>query len=103
MSAPDSATNALAKSTAAVDIGEQTRLAARRRERLLSIGSPVGLLLAWELAAQTGFIDVRFFPAPSTIIAALWRMLVSGELIEHILISLQRITLGFLLGGIPAI
>ena len=109
MSAQDSATSALAKSTAAgtagavADIGEQMRLAARRRERLMSIGSPLGLLLAWELAAQTGFIDVRFFPAPSTIIVALWRMLMSGELIEHILISLQRISLGFLLGGIPAI
>ena len=33
-----------------VDIGEQARLAARRRERLMSIGSPLGLLLAWELA-----------------------------------------------------
>jgi NitT/TauT family transport system permease protein len=30
-------------------------------------------------------------------------MLITGELIEHILISLQRISLGFLLGGVPAI
>jgi len=30
-------------------------------------------------------------------------MIMSGELIEHVLISLQRISLGFLLGGIPAI
>ena len=52
-----------------VDIGERARLAARRRDRILSIASPLGLLLAWELAAQTGLIDVRFFPAPSAIIA----------------------------------
>jgi len=30
-------------------------------------------------------------------------MLGSGELLEHVLISMQRISLGFLLGGIPAI
>jgi ABC-type nitrate/sulfonate/bicarbonate transport system permease component len=86
-----------------VDIGEKARLSARRRERLMSVGSPIGLLLAWELAAQFGAIDVRFFPAPSTIIAVLIRMAGTGELLENVLISLQRITLGFLLGGIPAI
>jgi NitT/TauT family transport system permease protein len=86
-----------------VDIGEQARLKARRRERLMSIGSPLALLLTWEAAAQFGFIDIRFFPAPSAIMVVLVRMLMSGELIEHILISMQRIALGFLLGGIPAI
>ncbi len=85
------------------DIGETTRLAARRRERLLGLASPLGLLLAWEVAAQTGLIDVRFFPAPSTIIAALIELTRSGELVAHVLISLQRIGLGFLLGGIPAV
>ena len=85
------------------DIGERARLAARRRDRILSIASPLGLLLAWELAAQAGFIDVRFFPAPSAIIGKLIEMARSGELTENVLISLQRIVLGFLLGGVPAI
>jgi NitT/TauT family transport system permease protein len=86
-----------------VDVGERARLAARRRDRVLSITSPLGLLLAWELAADTGLIDVRFFPAPSSIIAKLIEMARSGELTENVLISLQRIVLGFLLGGVPAI
>jgi NitT/TauT family transport system permease protein len=108
MSAQDSAieTKAATKPASAaelVDIGERARVAARRRERLMSIGSPIGLLLAWELAAQFNLIDTRFFPAPSAIIAIMIEMLKSGELIEHILISMQRICLGFLLGGIPAI
>jgi ABC-type nitrate/sulfonate/bicarbonate transport system permease component len=93
----------LAKASRAVDIGERARLAARRRDRILSIASPLGLLLAWELAAATGLIDVRFFPAPSAIIAKLIEMARSGELTENVLISLQRIVLGFLLGGVPAI
>jgi NitT/TauT family transport system permease protein len=89
--------------TRVVDVGERARLAARRRDRILSVASPLGLLLAWELAADTGLIDVRFFPAPSAIIAKLFEMARSGELTENVLISLQRIVLGFLLGGVPAI
>jgi ABC-type nitrate/sulfonate/bicarbonate transport system permease component len=85
------------------DVGEEARLAARRRDRILSVASPLGLLLAWELAARSGLIDVRFFPAPSAIIAKLIEMARSGELTENVLISLQRIVLGFLLGGVPAI
>jgi ABC-type nitrate/sulfonate/bicarbonate transport system permease component len=88
---------------ATADIAEERRLKARRREWLMSIASPIGLLLAWEAAARTGLIDVRFFPAPSAIILVLIGMLGSGELIGHILISLQRIALGFLLGAIPAV
>ena len=91
------------KPARAVDVGEEARLAARRRDRILSIASPLGLLLAWELAADVGLIDVRFFPAPSSIFAKLIEMAGSGELTENVLISLQRIVLGFLLGGVPAI
>src|SRR5436305_3521371 len=94
----------IAKASAdAVDIAEAARLSARRRERIMSIASPVGLLLAWELAAQFGAIDVRFFPAPSAIMVVLFRMAATGELWDHVAISLQRIPLGFLLGGIPAL
>ena len=87
----------------AVDVGEAKRLAAKRRDRLISIASPIGLLLAWELAAQLDLIDVRFFPAPSAILAELFRLAASGELLENVTISLQRIFLGFLLGGIPGL
>jgi len=107
MTAHDSAIRSAAKSSAPatelVDIGEQARLSARRRERVMSFASPLGLLLIWEIAGRLGFVDVRFFPAPSSIIGVMAGMIMSGELIEHILISLQRISLGFLLGGIPAI
>jgi NitT/TauT family transport system permease protein len=85
------------------DVSEDARIAARRRDRILSIASPLGLLLAWELAADASLIDVRFFPAPSSIFAKLVEMAGSGELTENVLISLQRIVLGFLLGGVPAI
>jgi ABC-type nitrate/sulfonate/bicarbonate transport system permease component len=94
---------ASARANQIADVGEAQRLAGRRRERLMSIGSPLGLLLIWEIAGRLGFIDVRFFPVPTTIVGELIELTRSGELIENVLISLQRIGLGFLLGGIPAI
>ncbi len=85
------------------DIGERRRLGARRRDRLISVASPLGLILAWELAAQLNFIDVRFFPAPSSIVRALFTVAQSGELWTNTSISLERLFWGFLLGGIPAL
>jgi ABC-type nitrate/sulfonate/bicarbonate transport system permease component len=86
-----------------VDIGEEARLRAKRRDRIISVASPLGLLLAWEAAAWASLIDVRFFPAPSSIIGTLVDMAKAGELVENVVITLRRIALGFVLGGVPAI
>ncbi len=79
------------------------RLSAARRDRLIGIVSPILLLLLWEAAARQGMIDTRFFPAPTTILRALGRLVESGELWEHGWASLQRLFWGFLVGGIPAL
>jgi NitT/TauT family transport system permease protein len=75
----------------------------RRRDRILSIASPIGLLLVWELAARFGFIDTRFFPAPSAILTLLVKMLQSGELVTDTLASLRRLFWGTVIGGVPAL
>jgi NitT/TauT family transport system permease protein len=72
-------------------------------EQLIGIASPLLLLALWEVAAHLGFIDVRFFPAPSTVILRLVLLAQSGELELHLWASLQRLFWGFLLGGIPAL
>lgn len=72
-------------------------------ERWVSILSPIVLLVLWELAARLGWVDDRFFPPPSGIASTFWEMTLSGELVGHTLTSLQRVLLGFLLGGVPAI
>jgi NitT/TauT family transport system permease protein len=78
-------------------------LSVRTRERLLGIASPILLLVVWEVAARLNIIDTRFFPAPSSIIAAMIDMLRSGELITNTLVSLRRLALGTLIGGVPAL
>jgi ABC-type nitrate/sulfonate/bicarbonate transport system permease component len=72
-------------------------------ERILSLLSPIILLLIWEAASWAGKIDLRFFPAPSAIFTEMEHMIESGELWMHLSISLQRIGVGFLIGAVPGI
>jgi NitT/TauT family transport system permease protein len=78
-------------------------LSLRGRDRILSVVSPIGLLLIWEGAARVGLIDTRFFPAPSAILSLLIDMLKSGELLTHTAVSLRRLFWGSVIGGIPAL
>lgn len=75
--------------------------------RLIEIGMrlmpPVLLLVLWELLSRVGIIDWRFFSRPSEIASVFGAMVASGELGTHVLVSLQRIFIGFLLGVIPGV
>ena len=78
-------------------------------ERVLSVLSPLILLGLWEVFADTGHIDTRFFPSPTAIFKVAWQMLQpsqqfpTGELWTHVSISLTRIAIGFLIGAVPGI
>lgn len=74
-----------------------------QRELILNIVSPLIMLLAWEIAARLGWIDVRFFPAPSKIFATLIKLIETGALWKHLSASMLRLFWGFLFGGIPAL
>jgi ABC-type nitrate/sulfonate/bicarbonate transport system permease component len=97
------------------------------RDRVLSIGFPLLLLALWELIVRIGWLDARFFPAPTTVAEALWKMTAKGDLFGklwllpgmiaegswsgvqkvlvegHVWVSLYRIFAGFVLGAIPGI
>lgn len=72
-------------------------------ERAMMIVSPVALMLVWELAARAGFVDQRYFPAPSAICGALFSLYQSGELWANSSASLQRLFFGIIVGGVPAL
>lgn len=76
---------------------------AAHRDRVISVLSPLVLLLIWEVCVRTGLADARFFPAPTTILAKLIQLLKTGELWTHTWASLQRLFWGFLVGGVPAL
>jgi len=75
----------------------------RTRDRLLNVLSPLALLALWELCARFGFIDTRFFPAPSSVLTTLVEMIRSGELVTHTAVSLQRLAYGTAIGAVPAV
>jgi NitT/TauT family transport system permease protein len=78
-------------------------LSATNRDRLITVASPVALLVLWEVLARAGVIDTRFFPAPSKIFVTLVALVESGELWSNTWASLKRLFWGGLIGGIPAV
>lgn len=71
--------------------------------KILSILSPVTLLVIWELLARINAIDVRLLSSPSLIIQSFVPLLLSGELLYNTFVSVQRVVWGFLVGAIPGV
>ena len=60
---------------------------------------PAAILAGWQIAAQTGWLSTRILPAPSAVLAALWELASSGELLTHLQASFARAAIGFAIGG----
>lgn len=60
-------------------------------------------LALWEIVPRIGLVDSNFLPPFSVVVETFLQMLFSGELIEHISISLRRSLMGFSLGIVLAI
>jgi 1,4-dihydroxy-2-naphthoate octaprenyltransferase len=73
------------------------------RNRALSLLSPLLLLALWEGAVRLGWLNRIFIPPPSEVFVTFGRLAASGELFRDIGISLLRVGLGFVIGGLPAI
>ena len=69
------------------------------RELFLNLLSPIVVLLAWEVSAQQEWINPRFFPAPSSILAVAGDMIADGSLYANTAVSLGRILPAFILAG----
>lgn len=73
------------------------------RNRVLSLLSPILLLTIWELAVRLGWLNRIFYPPPSEVFGTLNQLIASGQIFRDVGISLFRVGLGFVLGGVPAI
>lgn len=60
---------------------------------------PLLLLVCWQYLSWVGIIPQRILPAPLEVLQAAFTLLSTGELYEHILVSLGRALTGFLIGG----
>ncbi len=74
-----------------------------RSDTLLPPIVVVAALLVWEVAARAGWISSLFFPPPSTIAATTVRLWNDGELRSNLGLTLGRVALGVLLGGVPGV
>src|SRR5690606_7193254 len=74
-----------------------------RSAELLALFSPILLLLLWEAVGRVGLLDPRFFPAPSAIVSAFIEDLGSGEVAAHVKATLWRVSVGMVMGLIPAL
>lgn len=65
---------------------------------LIGFVLPLALALGWELAVALKLSDGRLLPTPSKVILTLVELARKGELLDHILATLQRVALGFVFG-----
>ena len=80
----------------------QEEVIARRRrvqEQVLTVGSPILLLVLWEVLVRAQLLDRRFFPAPSSIVDTFGALIASGQLLLDVRDTLTRVFVGLLLGG----
>jgi sulfonate transport system permease protein len=56
-------------------------------------------VLAWQAAADLGWLPARFLPSPLSVARTAVRLGVSGELARHVGVSTRRAAIGFALGG----
>jgi ABC-type nitrate/sulfonate/bicarbonate transport system permease component len=83
--------------------GRRLRHSGRVAERLLAIGFVVLWLVFWEFSIQSGMLDRRFFPAPTSWLGTFVNLVSSGELWRHLSAMVQRLVVGYLGGAIPAL
>ncbi|MFB9755973.1 ABC transporter permease [Paenibacillus hodogayensis] len=79
---------------------------AKRRSRgnvsrrvLLGSTVPLLTLLVWQFVSAWGIVSQQLFPSPVSIAIEMYRMIASGDLFEHLQVSVARAALGFALGG----
>jgi len=75
------------------------RLRLPRADGLIPWIVPLAIVLIWQAASVTGFVPVRVLPAPSDVVLAGWKLLLSGELVRNIWVSFWRAIMGFAIGG----
>ena len=71
----------------------------RWHEQILPWVVPALLLALWQASSQLGWLSSRILPEPWAVAKAFWSLSASGELWQHLKVSLWRATAGFALGG----
>lgn len=68
---------------------------------LAAVGSPIILLVLWEIGSRTGFLDARILTPPSVVAVTIVDMIKNDQLIEHTWVTTVRFVVGMVVGTIP--
>lgn len=68
-------------------------------DAVLQVGTPIALLIAWQLFSNAEVINPRWFPPPTQVARAMRIMIENGLLWDALVVSARRIALGYLLGS----
>jgi taurine transport system permease protein len=82
--------------------GSAARFAVRS-SLLIGAGAVALFLFAWYVATAFGYISPVFLPSPVQVLRAAFRLTVSGDLVSDVLVSSERVFLGFGLAAVVAI
>lgn len=82
-----------------IPVTDRTRFLTRREHAIVRAVALAGLVIAWEAFSRLGWVPVLFLPSPLGVLRETVDMLVSGELLVHVVASLKRLALGFAVGG----
>ncbi len=69
------------------------------RKAALGSALPLLVLAIWQFISVRELVDPMLFPAPTAIVRTFYEMILTGELVDNLEISVLRAVLGFLLGG----
>jgi NitT/TauT family transport system permease protein len=78
---------------------DRTRFLARRDHPWARVVAALVLLSAWEAFTRLGWVPPLFLPSPLNVLREAVDMLRSGELVQHVAASLERLVIGFTLGA----
>jgi hypothetical protein len=67
--------------------------------RVRNIVGICSFLATWQLLASLGVINALLLPSPLRVIEATLELLADGSLLRHVLASLDRVLIGFLLAA----
>lgn len=70
-------------------------------ERLVSIATPLVLLVAWEISARMGLIDTRILGSPVLVANEIASLTRDGTLVSDTVATVVRFVVGFFVGAVP--
>ncbi|NWG03430.1 MAG: ABC transporter permease [Syntrophaceae bacterium] len=83
--------------------GKKQRFLGLMREGWFTVFIILLIAIAWEWGVSVGWVSFLFFPPPSVIISTFIKLIANHKLTDNTGITLWRVFLGLILGGIPGL